>query len=263
MSQQSILDKVSTQQSWACLCDVKQQPVLAEALTKASSIESLISQLESLPVTLKDNHRSLVKCGNMVMIERALGRSLEVVAKRPVDKHRRRLSRLSSMLVAGEAAATIENLAKLKNAGIQSVTPLFALEKRRNGQIVDSWMCYEYRQGSSCDEQDMDDIIKFLNQMHASGFRHGDPTWSNFLRDESGELFTIDTKAKPCRGAFHATQDFLLFKGANGLDKLEIASVMPVDRASLGYWAARLYVGFKAVRSGLRDRIKKNRPKNS
>jgi len=254
-----MLDKVLVEDSWSCLCDVEQHPGVVSALTKISNIPSLISQLQSLPHTLKDNHRSLVKRGPLALLDF----QSDVVAKRPVDKHKRKFSRFSSRFVAGEASATVENLARLKQAGIESVSPLFSLEKRLKGQIVDSWICYEYRQGSPCDERDLDDIVSFLRNMHEAGFRHGDPTWNNFLRDQNGVLFTIDTKAKPCRGAFHATHDFLLLQRANGLANLKVSSLMSSNRASIGYWLARLYFGFKTVRSTIRDKIKKNRPKNT
>lgn len=246
-----MLKEIIKQGSWALLCHSAQEQIFIDT----ESIDELIAQFDQLPITLKDNHRSIVRRGTLF--------GLDVVVKRPIDKNRRLWARLSSVFVASEARATINNLAKLAQANIPSVEPLFALERRVAGFVVDSWICYEFKDGQYCGASDIERIIPFLHNMHAQGFRHGDPTWSNFLEDQNGELFTIDTKAKPCTGAYHATVDFELLVRANKLKGVTIAELAKLDKSEFGYRLGVLYMSIKSVRSAVKNKVKKNRPKNS
>lgn len=245
-----MLEVVLKQGDWACLCNPEQRTLL----NNINNISELRQQLQGLPITLKDNHRSTVKRGELL--------GLDVVAKRPSDKNNRLWARFSSLFTSGEAVVTIENLAKLKRAGIESVEPLFALEKRVRGVVVDSWFCYQYRAGEPCGAAGLDKIVELLHKMHAAGFRHDDPTWNNFLHANDGVLFTIDTKARPCTGAFHAAKDFVLLKRANGLSDFDIHALGNLKKTSIGYRLAMLYMWLKAGRSALRDKLRKRRPKN-
>ncbi len=239
------------QGAWRCYA----HPAQTDALSEINDLNHLIERLNRLPITLKDNHRSLVKRGELF--------DMDVVAKQPRDKHRRKWARLASLFTAGEATLTIQNLSKLQTAGIQSVAPVFALEKRLKGMIVDSWLCYQYRSGTPCNRDDLEKVAHMLDQMHRAGFRHGDPMLNNFLIDQSDQtLFTIDTKAKPCWGSFAATMDFILLKRANKLYDVKLSDLTSLDKARLGYWLAVLYFQIKSGRAKLRDLIRKNRPKN-
>lgn len=250
-----MLTPVFTQSQWHCLAASPEDEWLSQGLTQVRSISSLIDLFQALPVTLKDNHRSTVKRGEL------WGRT--IVAKRPVDKNRRLWMRLSSLFVNGDAATTIENLAKMEAAGIESVQPLFALEKRVLGMVVDSWVCYQYREGAAVSgEQDLSVVVELLKRMHAAGFRHDDPTWNNFLFDENGTLFTIDTKAKPCRGAYHVANDFALLCRDNDLGHLDVLTLSGLKKTAPGYWLSTAYFSFKAGRSWLKSKLKKNRLKN-
>jgi len=185
-----------------------------------------------------------------------------VVAKKPVDKNKRKWSRLISFFVPGEAASTLDNLNKMVSVGLETTRPLCVLERRQFNMVVDSWICYEFREGVVCGEQGLEEIAELLRSMHRAGFRHDDPTWNNFLRDPSGTLFTIDTKAKPCNGMYHATRDFIALRQANCIYDIDIEALGKLDTSSMGYKAATLYATYKSVRTKIKDKLKKNRPKN-
>jgi len=246
-----MLDIVLQQESWTVYAHPEQRSRLA----LVTNVEEFIGQLECLPITLKDNHRSLVKRGDLF--------DLDVVVKQPRDKNRRRWARLTSLFAHGEAVMTIENLSKLEQAGVASVKPVFAAEKRVNNMVVDSWLCYEYRHGEPCTQDDLTSIVEFLHDMHAKGFRHGDPTWNNFLFDQHGTIFTIDTKARPCKTTFDSTNEFLLLKRANNMDDLDINQVAKLEKSSAGYWLAMCYGALKSGRALIRDKVRKNRPRNT
>ncbi len=260
-----MLSRVLTQGKWHCLCSDQHREWVLAGVQGVGGIEAAVRQCHALSTTLKDNHRSTVTRGEL------WGR--EVVAKRPRDKNRRLWMRLSSLLVASEAVATIANLTKLSQAGVESVEPLFAIERRVFGMVVDSWLCYDYREGQRCDQASLPDIVGLLHQMHSAGFRHGDPTWNNFLKGDDGVLFTIDTKAKPCVGEYHKTHDFALLQrdyllqnaeseNENSAVMQDLATFGSLNRSRIGYRLALAYLSIKTARSWLKSKIKKNRPKN-
>ncbi len=244
------MELIAQNGDWRCYCHSSERHIFVDGV----DFEPLLKALRSLPETLKDNHRSAVLKGEL------LGR--DVVAKQPRDKHRRLWSRLVSLWSEGESYATIKNLLALQESGVESVKPLFALECRKFGMVVDSWACYEYRAGNVCTQHDTKKIIEFLGQMHVAGFRHGDPTWNNFLYDPLGVMFTIDTKAQACRGTFHQAYDFVLFKRANKLKDFDLHE-LDLNRRTPGYWLAMAYMSVKVGRSALKDALRKNRPKNT
>ena len=255
------MQPVAKQGEWVCLGDADYEDFerLENYFSESGSITSLISAFEELPEVLKDNHRSKVLKGSLDL----LGRQTVIVAKSPVDKNRRKWSRLISLFAPGEAAATLINLNKMIAAGLETTRPICVIERRQFKMVVDSWICYEFREGDVCGVSGLEDIAELLRNMHSAGFRHDDPTWNNFLRDPSGTLFTIDTKAKPCTGMYHATRDFIALRQANCIYDIDIEKLGNLDSSSVGYRTAILYAGYKSIRTKIKDKLKKNRPKNS
>ena len=259
-----MLKRAHTEGAWFLWCNAKETSKVdyadqfSQFFERGNSIQSLLREFETLPIELKNNHRSQVRRGILALPSG----DIDIIAKRPVDKNRRIWSRLNSLFSKAEAAAILKNLHQMELAGLESIVPICALEKRSFNMVVDSWVCYAYREGEVCGPESLQDIAFLLRDMHAKGFRHGDPTWNNFLHDESGVLFTIDTTAKPCRGMYHATQDFETFRQANAISDIDIEKLGQLDTKSLGYRFAKIYSSYKSWRSKLKDKIKRNRPKN-
>lgn len=241
------------EEDWHCLVLDNQ----ASDVKKIGGIKELFGKLDAFPHTLKDNHRSLVKRGTL------LGR--EVVAKQPRDKNRRFWPRVSSWVEAAEAKHTLITLGRFKELGIESVAPLLVLERRRLGQVIDSWVVYEYREGKPCNQDCLAEVIVFLQAMHKNGLRHNDPNFDNFLRGRDGTLFTIDCKGRKRRGTFTDARDFMLLKILNKhlLLDFKLGDISSLNRLAPGYWLAVIYTTLKAIRSIVKDAIKRNRPKNT
>lgn len=235
---------------WRCFA----RDEIAKRISERGGLTSLLPLLDQLPTALKDNHRSTVRKGTLL--------GFEVVVKRPKDKNGRAWARFLSMFSHAEAFSTFINLRRMVEAGVETTQPLFAIEKRVKGMVVDSWICYEFREGEPVGRDGLGQIIELLNLMHKNGFRHGDPTWNNFLIGSDDVVFTIDTTAKPCAWSFHSTYDFVLLKRSNKIKELDIRKAGNLNRLALGYNLAMLYMVIKAGRSWLKDRIKRNRPKN-
>lgn len=119
----------------------------------------------------------------------------KIILKSPREKNKRKWIRFTTLYRKGEAFKTIDNMDKLEHLGIESNKPLLAMEKRRFGMVVDSWMIYEYLPGEVCREKDYPDVVKKLKEIHAKHILHGDAQIENFLNSES-HIITIDFSPK-------------------------------------------------------------------
>ena len=247
-----MLLEVKQHGSWRCLSNPRQ----CSWVRSLPEIPKLLIELSALETILKDNHRSLVVLGEV------FGRRL--VAKQPRDKNKRLWARILSYIEPAEAAQTLSTLERFHELGIPSVEPLFVLEKRVFGAVVDSWICYEFRDGEPCDESCVPSVLEMLNQIHLAGFRHNDPNLGNFLTDKNGTMFVLDSRGRKRSGNFSDANDYFLFKKINKtLTNFQISDVKHLDSSTFGYRLALVYNKVKLARSYLKDWIYKNRPKNT
>lgn len=247
-----MLIEVKKHGAWRCLCNSRQQ----EWALGLPDIPELLATLAGLPTTLKDNHRSLVLSGDIS--------NKKVIAKQPRDKNKRLWARTLSYIEPSEASQTLATLERFHELEIPSVQPLFVLEKRRWGAVVDSWLCYEFRDGSPCDESCVPNIIDMLKKIHSAGFRHNDPNLGNFLKDQNGDMFVLDSRGRKRSGNFSDANDFFLFKKINStLTNFNVSDVPHLDTSTLGYYTAFIYNKIKSARSAIKARIRKNRKKNN
>lgn len=247
-----MLVEVKRNGSWRCLSNPRQREWV-EQLPEFSVLLEAVSQLST---TLKDNHRSRVLLGEL--------NSKQVVAKQPRNKNKRLWARMLSYIEPSEAAQTLLSLERFHRLGLASVQPLFVLEKRRFGAVVDSWLCYEYRHGRVCTKECLPEVIALLTKMHALGFRHNDPNFGNFLIDPEGQMFMLDCKGRARMGTFSDATDYFLLKKVNKkLKGFEVSDVAHLDQRSIGFRLAKLYNGIRSIRSKIKDVIKKNRLKNT
>ena len=218
------------------------------------NIDELFTAIDVFPQTLKDDRRSLVKCG---VVD-----GIKLVAKQPRDKNNRKWARfLTSLGLLGEARRTFVTLIEFKDKGIESLTPYCLLEKRRFGMVIDSWILYHYREGTVSNKTNITDIIELLKQLHDHGYQHTDPNYGNFLLDDDGQLFLIDCKGKPRTGQFSDYYDFFLLERA-GLTMQEIEAQVEMDKNSLGYRLAKLYRSYIDLRSAFKKKVGRKRSKS-
>ena len=247
-----MLIEVKKHQQWRCLTNAQQRHWV-DALPE---IPELLDILQTLPKELKNNHRSRVLQGEVS--------SVILVAKQPRNKNNQLVARVLSYIEKSEAVNTISTLQTFDDLNIASTKPLFALEKRVFGAVVDSWLCYEFRVGTQCNESHLEQIIALLKKIHTAGFRHNDPSIGNFFVDPNGEVFTIDLRGRKRLGYFSDTIDFLLLQNLNKqFLEFDFEQLVHLDQTSLGYRCAKFYLKIKSFRSSIKHLIKKNRPKNT
>jgi ADP-heptose:LPS heptosyltransferase len=142
------------------------------------------------------------------------------VLKSPREKNHRKWIRFTTLYRQGEAFKVIRNLNKLERMGIVSNKPLLAMEKRRFGMVVDSWLLYEYLEGRHCRESDYPSVANLLARIHAKNMLHGDPHINNFLRSH-GQVVTIDCNPKfPLFGTASKVYEYLYLQhSAPGIEQ--------------------------------------------
>jgi tRNA A-37 threonylcarbamoyl transferase component Bud32 len=167
-----------------------------------SSIDQVVSLLESPEKTLQDNSRG------MVCLIRHGGQLF--VAKRSKRQERHLWAQLTSLYRKGEGARTLSNMAKLYELGLPVPEPVLMLEKTRYGCVVASWSVYRYIEGNTCTCADAPQIADMLKRMHRCGWVHRDPHVKNFLKND-GHLAIIDcAKARPWHSRYVQIYDVVL-----------------------------------------------------
>ena len=217
------------------------------------SVDELLGLIEKFPKVLKDDRRSLVKLGEI--------NGVQLVAKQPRDKNKRRWARALTLFGAGEARKTFTTLLEFKNKGIESLTPFCLLEKRKLGMVVDSWLLYNYREGRESDKTCLAQIIGLLKKLHSNGYQHGDPNFGNFLVSPNGDIFLIDCKGKSRSGRFSDYYDFMLL-GRGKLTVQEIEAAVAMDKKSFSYRLAKLYQAYIGFRSSYKKKVGRKRSKS-
>jgi len=215
------------------------------------SVGDVLQLIADFPVTLKDDKRSLVKRGILF--------GVEVVAKNPRDKNRRKWSRFLSLFRQGEALKTLGTLTQFWEKSIPSVKPICVLEKKFLGFVTDSWLIYEFKSGEISDANKLPDIVLLLNALHRYGYRHDDPNFGNFLVDDDGQLFLIDCKGKASLGNFSNYYDYILLSERNeGVELEDVLSMAGLDGddVPLGYRIAQFYALYKEKRTHWKKRIR-------
>ena len=244
----SVKSKVS--EKWSCHWS-SVWPANDEQLNySVYDINDALEIVANFPVTLKDDKRSLVKCGELF--------GVEVIAKKPRDKNRRKWSRFLSLFRQSEALKTLSTLTNFWEKSIPSVKPICVFEKKCFGFVTDSWLFYEFKDGEVSDASKLHDIILLLNDLHRYGYRHDDPNFGNFLIDEAKQLFLIDCKGKSRLGSFSDCYDFILLSERNpDIEFEQVLSMANFDQSSMAYRFARFYALYKEKRTQLKKRIRR------
>lgn len=218
-----------------------------------NGVPALIEIFQQFPVCLKDDYRSLVMRGNLNQVNGNC--DVDVIAKQNHQKNRRRWPRLLSLFRRSEALYTQDTLVDFLKHEVPSVAPMFVLEQKRWGMVVDSWLVYQYRDGEPSSREQLPRLLKLLQDLHRAGMRHEDPNYGNFLIDDQS-MFLIDCKGKPRRGSFSDYIDYFLVASRNNINIEDIDEIVGFDKSSIGYRIARFYQHYRDARTRLKKRLR-------
>ena len=212
-------------------------------------VEAVIRQKNlTVLAELKNDRRSLVR------VVRLDGRRM--VLKAPREKNRRPWIRFTTLYRHGAAFASFVGMQRLKRLGIDSSRPVMALEKRRWGMVVDSWLLYEYVDGRVCGPGEYQMVVGQLAAIHAGGLLHGDPQIRNFLFDGTA-VVTIDAAPKrPLWGGISRYGEFFYLR--HSAPDIEAFLDLPRHRPACIAAAilCRLYWGWRDLKKKWKRRRK-------
>jgi len=197
---------------------------------------------------LKNNSRSLVK------VVHVNGRRMVLKSLR--EKNRRRWIRFTTLYRRGAAFTSFAGMQRLERLGIASSRPVMALEKRRWGMVVDSWLLYEYVDGRVCGPGEYQMVVGQLAAIHAGGLLHGDPQIRNFLFDGTA-VVTIDAAPKrPLWGGISRYGEFFYLR--HSAPDIEAFLDLPRHRPACIAAAilCRLYWGWRDLKKKWKRRRK-------
>jgi len=181
----------------------------------------------------------------------------KAVLKQPREKNTRKWIRFTTLYRRGEAFKAIQNLERLRGFGLEANQPFMAIEKRRMGMVVDSWLLYEFKAGKACDRTHYPSIVGQLKALHDRNLLHGDAHLENFLMTDKG-IITIDANLKrPIFGAASKYYELLYLRhSAPGIEKyFRIPPNSPSYRLARIY--SKIYWSWRASKK--RRRQKRNR----
>jgi len=196
---------------------------------------------------LKNNSRSL-----LVLIDY---NGKPILLKNPREKNTRKWIRFTTLYRQGEAFRNLSNLATLTTLQIESNKPLLAMQKRRWGMVVDSWLVYAFKSGRPSGEAQYPDVVQKLKHFHDHNLLHGDAQIENFIADND-TIVTLDAHLKkPLLGAISKYLEyFYLQKSAPGIEQYyDMDTSSGVYRLAAAY--SRFYWSWRAFKK--RKRLKK------
>lgn len=187
---------------------------------------------------LKSDHRTDAR------LVRAPDGGDSVVLKRDLRKNRDPWIRFCTLFRDSEAAGHLKGLLALSMHGVPAPVPLLAGERRSLGMVVDGWVMYRFRPGTTVPREREGDMVRLLAQLHEAGLYHRDVHVDNFRLD-GDTVFLLDFKLRRNRfGAFARYYDLICLerRRESGID---VSQYIRIDRGALAYRLASRYFYWK------------------
>ena len=141
-------------------------------------------------------------------------RGVRLVAKQPRDKDRRTWIRFLSPFRPSHAVRMFRFMERLFETGLPVPEPVAAMERRRFGVVVESWLIYRYVEGHPLSEETASLGVEALRTIHALGFVHGDAHAGNFLVCEGRAVVLDPAPALRLLPAFGMAYDLIRLRNS-------------------------------------------------
>jgi len=206
------------------------------------NIEKIKKMLGNKGEILKNSNRSVVKCLDY--------EEKKIVIKVPIEKNKSRWIRLLTLFRKSEAEKTLESMKTLNNNGIKTNKPLFAIEERKNGMVVYSYMIFEYIEGEVVDKSKAREVIDLIRKIHKLGYLHSDTQKRNFLVNND-KILTIDAKLKRKKfGKISENMEYIGF--ARDINE----AYEYINKKSISFFIAKLFYDLLHVKRKIRKKYK-------
>lgn len=121
-----------------------------------------------------------------------------LLLKVPRARNSRRWERFLTRFRESDALRTFRHIEQLSAMGFSAPEPVLACECRREGVVVDSFVCYRFVEGRPAGPQDAEKVLASLLALHKRGFLRSDAQLANFLVVD-GAITFIDFRLKKPR----------------------------------------------------------------
>lgn len=122
-------------------------------------------------------------------------RDQALLLKVPRARNGRRWERLLTFFRGSDAMRSFRHLEQMAKMGFSVPEPVLACERRGNGMVTDSFLCYRYVEGRPAGPQDAARVLDALRSLHQQGYLRSDAQIANFLMDGESVVF-IDFRLK-------------------------------------------------------------------
>lgn len=156
--------------------------VRSQQLIDAILNDSLVSEK-----VFRDNWRTLSA--------RVRFQNESLLLKVPRARNGRRWERFLTLFRGSDALRTFQHLQQLSSMGFSTPDPVLACERRRNGVVVDSFVCYRFVEGRPASSEDACKVLAVLRALHQRGYLRSDAQLANFVVAEDKVTF-IDFRLK-------------------------------------------------------------------
>ena len=230
----------TTHDGWTISCVPGEEAVLEK-------LDEILPPESRSATTMRDDYRSFVGVIDVG------GR--RIIAKSPRLKNANKWIRFTTIFRPGEALAGVRKMWLLRRRGVNCTAPIMAMEKRRAGMIVDSWMFYEYVHGVGGARERYPEIVDALRKLHDAGWIHGDPHIENFIWDGRA-IHLIDFQPKRAFfGRIAEQYDFIRLK--SNFEGIE--NGLPEATRTVAYRIAALYerwiLAWRRIKKGIRGAL--------
>jgi heptose II phosphotransferase len=118
-----------------------------------------------------------------------------LLLKVPRARNSRKWERFLTRFRESDALRTFRHLELMAAMNFSAPAPVLAAERRENGMVVDSFVCYRFVDGRAAVPEDAGKILEGLRALHRRGYLRNDAQLANFLM-VGNEVTFIDFRLK-------------------------------------------------------------------
>lgn len=158
--------------------DFRKYQIRSAEVLSDSDVLSLAEQVVDEKLSFQDVFRS----NQQTFIGRFFFGQRQLILKIPRGRNRRYWERCLTLIRRGESARVFDGMLKLRELGFLGPTPVIAAECRRLGVVVESFLIYEYLEGSRPKPEEAQAVLDTLLRLHRFRYTRRDAKLDNFVR---------------------------------------------------------------------------------
>jgi len=118
-----------------------------------------------------------------------------IMFKIPMERNNRSWERFLTLFRPNESFRVYDSMTTLQSLGIKGTVPLLAAHRKRRGMSVESFLVYDFVEGTPATIENLESIVETLGQLHQAEFVRNDPKLINFIVN-GPDVYLIDFRLK-------------------------------------------------------------------